>query len=190
MTTETSDQQDVVDVLSSDHREFLALVTEIRSSADPETRRELADTLIAELVRHAVAEEMWVYPAMKEHLPDGEEKVEHDTQEHKELEVLMKQLESSEPADAEFVALVGRMEDVLRDHIADEERDQFPELRLRIPRADLVTMAERVEKAKKVAPTRPHPAAPNSELFHKTVGPGAGMVDRLRDKLFGRPLGD
>lgn len=195
MTTDTdtgtsATEGDVVDVLAADHREFLALVTEIRASSDPAAQRELADTLIAELVRHAVAEEMWVYPAMKEHLPDGEAKVEHDTQEHKELEVLMKELEGHAPEDAEFTSCVARMEEVLRDHISDEEQEQFPELRARIPRDELLSMARRVEKAKRVAPTRPHPNAPNSELFHKTVGPGAGMVDRLRDKLFGRPLED
>ena len=44
-------------------------------------------------------------------------------------------------------------------------------------------MATKVDAAKKVAPTRPHPAAPNNQLFHKLVGPGVGMVDRLRDAL-------
>ena len=47
-------------------------------------------------------------------------------------------------------------------------------------------LGEKVERAKKLAPTRPHPSAPHSELFHKTVGPGVGMIDRLRDKLTGR----
>ena len=47
-------------------------------------------------------------------------------------------------------------------------------------------LAGKVETAKKLAPTRPHPSAPNSELFHKLVGPGVGLVDRLRDKLTGR----
>ena len=28
--------------------------------------------------------------------------------------------------------------------------------------------------------------APNNQVFHKLVGPGVGMVDRLRDKLTGR----
>ena len=37
-----------------------------------------------------------------------------------------------------------------------------------------------------IAPTRPHPAASNAELFHKLVGPGVGLVDRVRDKLTGR----
>jgi hypothetical protein len=75
---------------------------------------------------------------------------------------------------------------VLRDHVQDEETDQFPQLRARVPREQLVEMAAKVETAKKVAPTRPHPGAPHSELFHKLVGPGVGMVDRMRDKLTGR----
>jgi hypothetical protein len=47
-------------------------------------------------------------------------------------------------------------------------------------------MAAKVETAKKIAPTRPHPLAPNNQVFHKLVGPGVGLVDRLRDKLTGR----
>ena len=33
----------------------------------------MADTVITELVRHSVAEEMYVYPAMRDHLPDGQQ---------------------------------------------------------------------------------------------------------------------
>jgi hemerythrin superfamily protein len=65
----TDTQQDVVDVLSTDHTEAKALIADIRSTTDPEQRRDLADTLISELVRHSVAEEMFVYPAMQDHLP-------------------------------------------------------------------------------------------------------------------------
>jgi hemerythrin superfamily protein len=57
--------RDVVDVLISDHRDVTALIGEIWSVKDPMIRRDLTDTAISELVRHAVAEEMYVYPAMK-----------------------------------------------------------------------------------------------------------------------------
>jgi hypothetical protein len=40
-----------------------------------------------------------------------------------------------------------------------------------------------VAALKKVAPTRPHPGAPNNALFHLSVGPGVGLVDRLRDAI-------
>ncbi|GAB2695238.1 hemerythrin domain-containing protein [Thalassiella azotivora] len=179
-------EQDVVDVLTTDHHEALDLVEQIHATTDPERRRELADVLISEIVRHSVAEEMHVYPAMRDHLPDGEAAVQHDVEEHEELETVMKELEGADAASAEFSTLVTRFEKLLRDHVADEEREQFPMLRTRMQSTDLVELGRKVEATKKVAPTRPHPGAPNDELFHKLVGPGVGMVDRLRDKLTGR----
>ncbi|GIF04959.1 hemerythrin domain-containing protein [Actinoplanes siamensis] len=183
--TQTS-STDVIDILTSDHRDVTALIGEIWSVTDPMIRRDLTDTAISELVRHAVAEEMYVYPAMRKHLPDGEKSVEHDVKEHKELEQLMKRLEAADVTGAEFDATLRQLETVLADHVRDEEAEQFPELRRHIPREELVELAGKVETAKKLAPTRPHPGAPNNELFHKLVGPGVGLVDRLRDKLTGR----
>src|SRR5689334_13772612 len=178
--------RDVVDVLISDHRDVTALIGEIWSVKDPMIRRDLTDTAISELVRHAVAEEMYVYPAMKKYLPDGDKAVEHDVEEHKELERTMKQLEDVDVSSADFDSRLRELESTLADHVQDEESEQFPELRRQVPREELVELAGKVETAKKVAPTRPHPGAPNNELFHKLAGPGVGMVDRLRDKLTGR----
>jgi hemerythrin superfamily protein len=184
--TDSQTGGDVVDVLTSDHRDVTALIDEIKTIRDPMIRRDLTDTAISELVRHAVAEEMYVYPAMKKYLTDGEKAVEHDIEEHKELETTMKQLESADVNSAEFDEALVRLEELLADHVRDEEAEQFPELRRKIPAEELRELAGKVETAKKLAPTRPHPGAPNNELFHKLVGPGVGLVDRLRDKLTGR----
>ena len=188
--TETTGEQDVVDVLTSDHREVTDLLGQISTTSDAERRRDMADTVISELVRHSVAEEMFVYPAMRKHLPNGEEAVEHDTSEHKELERTMKELEGVDATEARFDELIAQLGRILSDHVQDEESQQFPQLRARVPREDLVKMAGQVEAAKKIAPTRPHPNAPNDKLFHMMVGPGVGLVDRLRDKLSGRNTGD
>ena len=183
--TETAGNQDVVDILTTDHQEVLALVNQI-ATADATQRRDMVDTVIAELVRHSVAEEMYVYPAMREHLSDGDEQVQHDIEEHQELMEVMKELEGLDAADLRFLESLGRLEQLLRDHISDEETEQFPRLRAQLPHDQLVGIGTKVEAAKKAAPTRPHPSAPHSELFHKTVGPGVGLVDRLRDTLTGR----
>ena len=174
---------DVIDVLTSDHRDVTALLGEVRTVRDPEMRRDLIDTAISELVRHAVAEEMYVYPAMRKHLPDGDKAVEHDIEEHKDIERTLKDLEGADVGTAEFEQALGRLEALLADHVQDEESEQFPELRRAIPKDELVEMAGKVERAKKLAPTRPHPSAPHSELFHKIAGPGVGLVDRLKDLI-------
>jgi len=185
-STDHSTDRDVIDVLVTDHREALELLEQIRGTADEEHRRDLTDSLIAELVRHSVAEEMHVYPAMRDHLPDGDEAVEHDTQEHKQLEATMKRLESADTTSAEYTTALSDLERVLRDHVSDEEQEQFPQLRQHLPEELLVELKGKVEATKKIAPTRPHPASPNAELFHKLVGPGVGLVDRLRDRITGR----
>lgn len=186
MTDTGNETQDVVDLLTADHTLMLELIDEILASADPAERRDLADRLIAEVMRHAVAEEMHVYPAIEKHLPDGAEVVEQDKKEHDELVDVMKQMEHLDAGTPAFLEQVRQMQSLLQQHARDEETDQFPKLRTHISRADLVGLREKVERAMKLAPTRPHPSAPHSELFHKTVGAGVGMVDRLRDKLTGR----
>jgi hemerythrin-like domain-containing protein len=180
---------DAVDILTADHRAMLELLGEIEGTAEADQRRGLADTVIAEVMRHAVAEEMFVYPAIEKHLPNGAEEVEHDKKEHDELVQVMKRMEDVDASGAQFMDLVREMERQLRHHIEDEEAEQFPKLRTHIPAEELVEMGQKVENAKKLAPTRPHPHAPHSELFHKTIGAGVGMVDRLRDKLTGRQTG-
>jgi hemerythrin superfamily protein len=187
--TETSmhgTNSDVVDILTGDHREMIDLIGQIELAPDPGHRRDIADTLIAEVMRHAVAEEMFVYPAVKDHVPNGAEEVEHDKKEHDEIVKVMKQIEGVDPSDSKFMELIGQLQAQLSHHANDEETEQFPKLRSHIPHGELVEMGEKVQHAKKLAPTRPHPSAPHSELFHKTVGPGVGMVDRLLDKLTGR----
>ncbi|HEY0873181.1 MAG TPA: hemerythrin domain-containing protein [Vicinamibacterales bacterium] len=181
--------EDVVDILTADHQEMLQLIGEIHQTPDTARRRDLADALIAEVMRHAVAEEMFVYPAVEEHVPNGTEHVEHDKQEHQEIVETMKQIEDLDASDLTFMDRVRQLEGLLQHHADHEESEQFPQLRAHVSREQLVSMGGKVQTAKKLAPTRPHPSAPHSALFHKTVGPGVGMIDRLRDKLTGRYTG-
>ena len=179
-------QQDVLDLLMSEHRSAESLLDQIAQTEQQPNARDIADQVISMLVKHSVAEEMYVYPVMAEYLDDGQEQVEHDKGEHQELEELLKTLEGVEPPDPQFPATVARVQEVLADHISDEEDEQFPRLRELVPADRLVELRGKVELAERVAPTRPHPEAPHSEMFHKIVGPGVGMVDRLRDALSGR----
>ncbi len=182
-----SREPDVLDLLMREHREVEDLLGQLSmQDGQQQDPREVADIVIASLIRHSVAEEMYVYPVIREYLQDGGEAVEHDTAEHQELEELLKELEGLEPSNGKFAEVVARLQEVLADHISDEEDEQFPRLRETVPTEKLIDLRSKVEMAERIAPTRPHPGAPHSELFHKMVGPGVGMVDRLRDALSGR----
>ncbi|GAA3508794.1 hemerythrin domain-containing protein [Dietzia aurantiaca] len=178
--------KDVVDILTADHREMIGLLELIEETTDPAERRALADAATAEIVRHSVAEELFVYPVYTREVTDGADEVEHDKEEHQELEETLVKLEGVDSEDADFLRLVRELKGQLDHHVDDEESDQFPKLRRAVSAEELVDLGRKVEAAKKVAPTRPHPDSPHSELFHMTVGLGVGMVDRLRDALSGR----
>ena len=182
-----AEQRDLIEVLVHDHREVEEMFAELESgTGDPDRRRLVADAVIAELVRHSVAEEEYLYPATRQALPDGDQVADHEIAEHAEAERTMKTLEALQPDDPEFDrVLAGLMADI-RHHIREEEGDLFPRLRTTCTAEELRELGRKVELAKKVAPTRPHPNAPDTPPWNKILAPGAGLVDRVRDALTGR----
>jgi hemerythrin superfamily protein len=177
---------DVIALLEHDHREVEQMFAEFEKATDAKERRTIADKIIIELVRHSEAEEQAVYPAMKKALPNGEQLVEHEIAEHSEAEELMKKLDGMDPEDAQFPVLMGQLQSAIREHIREEETEAFPQFRQAVGEAELDKLGGMVEKLKKIVPTHPHPAAPDHPPFNALLGPGAGLLDRVRDLLTGR----
>jgi hemerythrin superfamily protein len=182
----TSQQHDVVDDIIADHREVEEVFKQIEQSDDTAHRRDLVEHVIAELVRHSVGEQQYVYPTARRVLDDGDKVADHELEEHAEAEKVMKQIEKADADDQQFDELVDKLMKDIRHHIEDEEGDLLPKLRQACSEADLRELGEKFEKAKKMAPTRPHPAAPDRPPANKILGPGAGLIDRMRDALTGR----
>lgn len=73
-----------------------------------------------------------------------------------------------------------------RAHITYEETHAWPLLRAAITGEEAQSLGDEITKAKKLAPTRPHPHVPPEPGAVKTVGPLAGVADKLRDVATGR----
>ncbi|MEU8086238.1 hemerythrin domain-containing protein [Micromonospora sp. NPDC049101] len=185
---ETADDHDVVDILVADHREVETLLVELETrQGPPEHRRRLADVVIAELVRHSVAEEAYVYPIARKALPDGDEIADREISEHADAERTMKEWESVDPSDPRFDELLAHLADTIRQHVREEENELFPRLRAATAREELIDAAGKVLTVKRVGPTRPHPSTPDHPPANRLLAPGIGLVDRIRDALGGRP---
>ncbi|OBJ52208.1 hemerythrin domain-containing protein [Mycobacterium sp. 1423905.2] len=176
----------IVDDIVADHREFESVFSELESGGDPRTQPELVEHVIAGIVRHAVAEEEYVYPAARELLPDGAEVVDHELEEHAKAEEVMKAIEKAGTDDARYDDLVRQLIGDIRHHIEEEEGDMLPKLQQACRPEQLRELSEKFHRAKKMAPTRPHPLAPDHAPVNRILAPGAGLVDRLRDALSGR----
>ncbi|MDN0199802.1 hemerythrin domain-containing protein [Streptomyces sp. S.PNR 29] len=177
----------VIDELVTDHREVEELFGKIEGLPPGHKDRKMyADQATMELVRHSVAEEEYLYPAVREYLPNGNAVADKEIDDHSRAEQLMKDLESCDAEDREFDRLIGMLMNEIRSHVADEEENLFPMLREACSPEALNELGDKVRQAKKMAPTRPHPSAPDKPPMNKLLAPGAGMVDRLRDALTGR----
>jgi hemerythrin superfamily protein len=177
---------DVIAELVTDHREVEEMFVRLEGELPPDERQTILEHVITELVRHAVAEEAWLYPAVRDRLPDGDAIADKETADHHEAEILMKQLEGEDPHDPTNRATLHRFMTVIREHVRDEETSLFPALRTAYSEQELKDLGARVRTAKQAAPTRPHPAAPRDATSRRVLGPFVGLVDRTRDTLAGR----
>ncbi|MEU6666845.1 hemerythrin domain-containing protein [Streptomyces sp. NPDC046727] len=177
----------VIQELITDHREVEEFFGRIEAlppgSAE---RKNLCDQATIELVRHSVAEEAYLYPAVREHLTDGDALADKEIEDHSRAERIMKDLEGLQADDPQFDMLMAQLTSEIRSHVADEEQNLFPKMEAACPADALMDLGEKVRRAKKMAPTRPHPSAPDTPPANKLLAPGVGLVDRMRDALTGR----
>jgi hemerythrin superfamily protein len=179
--------EDVIRELTTDHDEVDGLFRQIENLPSGEQRRkELADQATIELVRHSVAEEEHLYPAVRRRVQDGERIADKEIQDHATVERIMKELEGCAATDERFDQLIGSLIADVRAHVRDEEDNLFPKLRQACSQEELAELGDKIRRAKRMAPTRPHPAAPDKPPLNKLLAPGAGLVDRARDAISGR----
>lgn len=187
--TELRQDTDLIAVILEDHRRFKAVFAELeRPAAEGDGRKDLVDHVIAELVRHEVAEEQFMYPAARSRLADGDELADHELEEHAGAEEVMKELEGLGPEDPRFEGLVARMVEDVRHHMDEEEQHLLPRLREACDEEELQHLGYQVLAAKEFAPTRPHPHAPDTPPANLLLGPGVGFIDKIRDALSGRDV--
>ncbi|AXI80578.1 hemerythrin domain-containing protein [Peterkaempfera bronchialis] len=180
------ESQDVLQVLVRDHREVERLFAAFDVSTDPVQQRELVDHMIIELVRHTIAEEEYLYPAIRKALPSGDAIADKEIAEHAEAERTMNALDGLSPDHTDFPLLVEQLEAEIRAHVREEEDVIFPQLEEVLPLEERKALGQKVVHAKEHAPTHPHPHAPDKPPFNKALAPGAALVDRIRDHLTGR----
>jgi hemerythrin-like domain-containing protein len=182
-----AEQRDVIEILTHDHREVEQMFAELESlrgsvgEGERSRRKDLVDQVTIELVRHSVAEEAEVYPAVTEKVSNAEaERAKH---EHAEAEETMKRLEGLQPDDPSFDQELATLMREIREHVAEEEGQMFPHLRQVFSQQELLELGAKVEAVKRIAPTRPHPAAPDEPPGDKLLGPVTGLLDRMRDAV-------
>ena len=186
---------DAIALLKKDHAEvkklFRQLLDEEPSPAQTEV---LFHKLRRELSIHADIEEQLFYPTLRERNPDLSEDVLEALEEHHVAKVTLMELEKMSVEDERFCAKLAVLREAVLMHVKEEEKTLFPKLRKAVQKAELEEMARMLAQAKRVAPIRPHPMAPDMPPANRITSLFAGLYDRTMElamnvaRLATRPL--
>ena len=192
---------DAVAVLERDHRELEELFQAFERSGNAARRKDLAMRIARELSIHASIEEQLVYPRVRRVI-DGaskEPQVLVALEEHHLAKVALAEIEALPATAPRLYAKVRVLIATVRHHVEEEERELLPAMASAYTREELLELGTALERARRIAPTRPHPGAPDEPPGAMFAGLAAGAYDRSRDGIaqllemavdVGRQLGD
>ena len=174
---------DAITLLKEDHRTVEALFKRFEKAGDRahKEKRTIVDRIIEELSIHAVVEEQVFYPVARATVPATEDVALESLEEHHIVKWVLSELESMDPEHERFDAKVTVLIENVRHHVEEEEQDFFPKVREELGRKGLADLGEAMLAAKQVAPTRPHPLAPDVPPGNVVAGAAASVVDRVSD---------
>jgi iron-sulfur cluster repair protein YtfE (RIC family) len=172
----------LIESLRNDHDRIQDLFAQMED-ATGQARKDLFGLLVAELVRHEVAEEEILRPISRRDA--GDRVVDARIKEESRAEKLLKEMEQLDTATEEFVQKLAKLRDEVEQHASAEESLEFPKVEEAQGRAQLEILGKAYEAAKAVAPTHPHPNTPNTAIANLLVGPYTAVLDRARDAVVG-----
>jgi hemerythrin superfamily protein len=181
--SDTTIEQDAIELLTTDHAEVEQMFRQVESLPAGDARDQLVTGIVRELSVHAVIEEQILYPAMRKALPDGDTLVQEAIDEHQQVKETLSAIERASGSPAEQDPLLVQLMGNVRHHVEEEETELFPKLRASIGQQELQDMGAELAKAKKMAPTHPHPNAPNTPPGNIVGGAAAAVIDKARDAL-------
>jgi hemerythrin superfamily protein len=173
---------DIVTALLADHEQVKNMLARMEK-ASPAQRKELFWEITNELVRHEVAEEEIVYPVARQVVPNGDRLADARIKEQSEAERLLAEMEKVGGEDDKFDAMFRKLHAAVLEHAEKEQNLIFEPMRQHLDADKRRSMAGLYEKAKSVAPTHPHPNAPDTPPGNVMVGPVAALVDQARDAI-------
>ena len=179
---------DAIALLRQDHREVERLFKQFEKAGPRahKTRRTVVDKVIKELSVHAAIEEQVFYPAIREAVAETEDTVLESLEEHHIVKWTLSELDGMDPEAERFVPKMTVLMESVRHHVEEEEDELFPKVREALGRKQLAELGEAMDKAKKTAPTRPHPRAPDTPPGNLVAGAGPAVLDKARDAVKSR----
>lgn len=132
----TAVQGDWLDALKAEHRAVEALFHQIHATTPRDTgkRTALLKTLTAALNKHAIEEENLIYPELRMH--DDGSRARQLAADHADIKTFLHELDTMRKNDPKWIATLHALQELVIQHVREEEQDVYPHFRQRLSRAD------------------------------------------------------
>lgn len=134
-----------IQLLEKQHREVEDLFDEFDDAGEGarKTRERLCREISDQLAVHAEIEEKLFYPESKQ--PDTEELLRESVEEHLSVKRLLAEIMDGGIEDPQLPARMKVVEEQVRHHVEEEEKELFPEVRKSCSREELDDLGTRME---------------------------------------------
>ena len=172
------DVNDVAVVLKQDHEALNADFARLVGGS--EGKSDLLLELANRLIRHEVAEEIVVYPALQG-VHEGEELAVERLADQSEIESQLFYLERVGFEEEAIQQELCDLWSLVFEHAEREEAEVLPLLTVTLPLAKRIGLGRRYVEVRDTAPNRPHPHAGADPIANTIIGPMAALADWIRD---------
>ena len=144
---------DAIKLLKKDHREVDAMFKEIHALSDSASasRRKLFDRIADALELHTRVEEEILYPAVKDASrrdKEARQEVLEAYEEHDNVKSMIEKLRETDPKDETYKAKLQVLEELVKHHVKEEEREFFPEARELLGDDEIDALGDRIAEIK------------------------------------------
>lgn len=179
------------EILSEDHERLLDLCNRLTGAkgwpaGSPKERHRVAERLVMEGSAHEAVEEQFLWPVVRDRLEGGPSLATGAVRQEMGARSMLHELNRMRPGNVRFESLVFALASHVRAHLTYEESQIWPKLELALDPEELDRIGSQMQRARPLAPTRPHPHTPPESVVSRTAGPLTAMVDRTLDLLTSR----
>lgn len=155
---------DAIAVLKNDHRTVNDLFKKFEKVGERafKTRQSLVANMLRELVAHTYIEEQVFYPFARDLSKELNDQILEALEEHHAAKATLAELQEMTASQERFTPKVTVLIESVRHHVKEEEEELFPAVRKASSRRDLIDLVAALAAARRKAPSRAMPTAPDT----------------------------
>jgi hypothetical protein len=178
-----SEYKPIEEIILNDHNETRAVFNKYNNSPDKDEKLKWYRELVYLIAKHAIAEEIILYPLLRDNVHNGEAMADQDLKQHRLVKEQIVYIQDKVKwDDPEFDVHVKAMWVDLCKHMNKEECEVLKELPLQVLLQDRIDAGRKFENNKMIAPSRVHLNIPDEcPTMEIIIGLMLAPIDKFRD---------